>query len=311
MKKQKFYKKGFITISIILGVLFVGNISIKFGILNLFKHNVVEAVNVVDTLGIMKNNNPINVILNKEIKLIEEEKAKILLEKRKKEAAIKAEIDRQIASGQAQINKDLENERKKDGKIAYLTFDDGPSLVVTPRILDILDEYNIKATFFVVGSIAEKHPEMLQRIYEKGHNIGNHSYSHVYAHIYKNSDNFLNDIDKADQVFKKILGEDFNSKLLRFPGGSFGKSNKIIKAVVNAGYNYYDWNSLNGDAEGIRFSKDRLIKRFKETSRNKKKLIVLMHDTDAKDTTADSLRDIIDYLIDQGYEFDVLENYIE
>lgn len=307
MRKKKTYKRGFITISIILGVLFVGNISIKFGIFNLFRRNVAEAVNVVDTLEIMKDNNPINVLINYEIKSIEEEKAKILLEKERKEAAKRAEIERQIAEGQAEI----EGERKKNGKIAYLTFDDGPSLIVTPRILDILDEYHIKATFFVVGRMAERHPEMLQRIYEKGHSIGNHSYSHNYGYLYKNSTNFLADINKANDIIKGILGEDFNSNLVRFPGGSFGKSNKIIQAVVDAGYKYYDWNSLNGDAEGKKFSKDRLIKRFKETSRNKKKLIVLMHDTDAKDTTADSLKDIIDYLINEGYEFDVLENYID
>lgn len=301
MKKRKSFRKGFITISVILGVLLVGNISIKFGIFNLFRHHVVEAVNVVDTLEIMKDNNPINVLINDEIKSIEEEKAKILLEKERKEAAKRAEIERQIAEGQTKINR----------KIAYLTFDDGPSLIVTPRILDILDEYNIKATFFAVGRMAERHPEMLQRIYEKGHSIGNHSYSHNYGYLYKNSNNFLNDIEKANKVFKKILGDDFNSNLVRFPGGSFGKSNKIIQAVVDAGYKYYDWNSLNGDAEGNKFSKDRLVKRFKETSRNKKKLIVLMHDTDAKDTTADALKDIIEYLINQGYEFDVLENYIE
>jgi peptidoglycan/xylan/chitin deacetylase (PgdA/CDA1 family) len=212
-----------------------------------------------------------------------------------------AEIEKQIAKGQAKINR----------KVAYLTFDDGPSLIVTPRILDILDEYDIKATFFVVGKMAERHPEMLQRIYEKGHSIGNHSYSHNYGYLYKNSSNFLNDIEKSNKVFKKILGDDFNSNLVRFPGGSFGKNNKIIQAVVDAGYKYYDWNSLNGDAEGKKFSKDRLVKRFKETSRNKKKLIVLMHDTDAKDTTPDSLKEIIEYLINQGYEFDVLENYNE
>ena len=301
MKKKKSFRKGFITISVILGVLFVGNISIKFGIFNLFKHHVAEAINVVDTLEIMKDNNPINVLINDEIKSIEEENAKVLLEKERKEAAQKAEIEKQIAKGQAKINR----------KVAYLTFDDGPSLIVTPRILDILDEYDIKATFFVVGKMAERHPEMLQRIYEKGHSIGNHSYSHNYGYLYKNSSNFLNDIEKSNKVFKKILGDDFNSNLVRFPGGSFGKNNKIIQAVVDAGYKYYDWNSLNGDAEGKKFSKDRLVKRFKETSRNKKKLIVLMHDTDAKDTTPDSLKEIIEYLINQGYEFDVLENYNE
>lgn len=291
MKKQKLFKKGFVTISIILGALFLGNISVKFGIFNMFNQNVVVAADIVDTLGIMMDNNPINVLINKEIELIEEEKAKEVLEEKRAEIAKKAEIEKQEKLGQR--------------KVAYLTFDDGPSLMVTPRILEILDKYEIKATFFVVGRMAEIHPEMLQRIYQKGHSIGNHSYSHNYSYIYKNTTNFIGEINKTNGILKNVLGEDFDSKLVRFPGGSFGKD-RFIKACVDAGYEYYDWNALNGDAEGKRFSKDRLIKRFKETSKNKKNLIVLMHDTDAKDTTADALSEIIEYLIDQGYEFDKL-----
>ncbi|MBC8588741.1 polysaccharide deacetylase family protein [Paratissierella segnis] len=309
MKKRKLFKKGFVTISIILGAVFIGNLSLNFGISNIFKKNVVEAVDIVDTLGIMLDNNPINVLINREIKLIEEEKAKEALEKKRIEMAKKLEIEEQEKFDQGNNSEDSEDKRKTDGKIAYLTFDDGPSLTVTPRILDILDEYDIKATFFVIGRMAEKHPEMLQRIYQKGHSIGNHSYSHNYSYIYKNTSNFIGEINKTNDILKDVLGEDFDSKLIRFPGGSFGKDGKFIKAAVDAGYKYYDWNSLNGDAEGKRFSKDRLIKRFKDTSKNKKKLIVLMHDTDAKDTTADALSDIIEYLINQGYEFDKLENY--
>lgn len=311
MKKKKSFKKGFITISIILGVLFVGNISFKLGIFNLFKNSVVEAVNVVDTLEIMKDNNPINVLINSEIKSIEEEKAKILLDRERKDAVIRAEMEKQLAFEQALNEREAENERKRNGKIAYLTFDDGPSLIVTPRILDTLDEYNIKATFFVVGNMVDKHPQILQMIYEKGHTIGNHSYSHNYGYLYKNTTNFITDINKAFDAIKNVLGEEFYSNMIRFPGGSFGKNSNFAKAAIDAGYKYYDWNALNGDAEGNRLTKDRLVKRLKETTKNQKKLIVLMHDTDAKETTADALKDIIDYLIDKGYEFDTLDNYIQ
>lgn len=311
MNKRKLFKRGFITISVILGVLFIGNISIRFGILNLFKNHVAEAVNVVDTLGIIKDKNPINILINEEINQVKEEEAKILIKEERNKAAIQAIIDEQIALAEKQINDEKEIERKRHAKIAYLTFDDGPSLVVTPKILDTLDEYGIKATFFVVGNMAERHPEMIQRIYSKEHIIGNHTYSHNYSYIYKNPNNFISDIEKTNKVLKSILGEDFSSDLIRFPGGSFGKSERFIKAAKSAGYRYFDWNSLNGDAEGNRFSKEKLVKRFIETSRNKKKLIVLMHDTDAKETTADALGEMIEYLILQGYEFDTLDNYIE
>ena len=136
-------------------------------------------------------------------------------------------------------------ELDKGKKIAYLTFDDGPSRYVTPEILDILDSYNIKATFFVLGKQAEKNPDILKRIYEEGHSIGNHTYSHNYSFIYKNVNNFLYELEKTEEVFKNILGEDFETNLIRFPGGSFGTKKAPFRSfVLEKGYNYIDWNSL-------------------------------------------------------------------
>ncbi|WP_055669466.1 polysaccharide deacetylase family protein [Desnuesiella massiliensis] len=204
----------------------------------------------------------------------------------------------------------IESERAyiKDGKkTVFLTFDDGPSANITPQILNILDKYNIKATFFVVGAMVEENKEILKRTYNSGHAIANHSYSHNYSKIYSNVDNFIYEVDKTDEALKKILGYNFNTRVFRFPGGSYGNKKEFKEAINNKGMIYIDWNSLNGDAEGQGLSKDRLINRFLETSSNYEKLVVLMHDAPGKQSTVDSLPSIIENLKQRGFEFAILK----
>lgn len=204
--------------------------------------------------------------------------------------------------------KPAKDNANSNNKIAYLSFDDGPSKTVTPQILKTLDKYGIKATFFVLGSMAEKNPSILKSIYSKGHSIGHHSYSHNYKYIYSSYNNFLGEINRTEKIFKNILGKDFSSKLLRFPGGSFESYKKPYKdALIKKGYRVYDWNALNGDTESKNPSTAKLISRLKETSRGKNKLIILMHDSNGKENTAKSLPAIIEYLKSQGYSFKVLE----
>ncbi len=279
--------------------------------------NVAEANSVTGVFNIIGENSPINKALVKEIKYIEEQEMIRLEAERIAEIERLAEIKRlaeieRIAALEIQQDNDIKkNHEEKGKKTAYLTFDDGPSVQSTYSILDILAEYNIKATFFVVGKMVVKNPEVLLRTVEEGHSIGNHSYSHDYGYIYHSSKNFMRDMNLADQAIKDVIGQDFETKVMRFPGGSFGKQKlPMIKLVNDEGYRYFDWNALNGDAEGTLMPKDYLIKRIKETFRNQSNLIVLMHDTDVKTTTVESLRSIIDFLIEQGYEFGVLdENY--
>lgn len=193
------------------------------------------------------------------------------------------------------------------GKVAYLTFDDGPSSNITPRILNVLDDYGIKGTFFMLGSMADRNPSLVKRIHNSGHSIGNHSYSHNYNYIYANVNNFLAEVYNTQTSFKNILGQNFTSRLFRFPGGSFENYKAPYrKAVKNIGFDYYDWNALNGDSEGINMSSARLVSRLKETVRGQEKLIILMHDSSTKSTTADALPEIIDYLKSKGYAFDKL-----
>lgn len=87
-------------------------------------------------------------------------------------------------------------------KVAYLTFDDGPSLV-TPKILDILKKQEVKATFFVIGKNVEEHPEIVKRAYEDGHYIANHTYSHKNSLLYKSSQNFAKEIQNTDLAIRK------------------------------------------------------------------------------------------------------------
>lgn len=286
-------RRRLVTLIIIIGIIITGGVSTG---IHFFKKDIVESNNVTDALNMIGKNNPINTMISLKIQQIEEEKAKNIAEEARKKR---------------REEEKAEAEKKAHEKVAYLTFDDGPSKNVTPMILDILNEYDIKATFFVVGNKVEIYPEILRRTFEEGHAIANHSYSHDYAYLYRNTTNFLNDFNKAQEIIEGVLGEEFDGRMIRFPGGSFGKQKSMMrKAAIDAGFKYYDWNALNGDAEGLNRTKAQLVARLKETTKNKKNVIILMHDTDAKLTTAQSLREVIDYLISEGYRFDVLdENY--
>lgn len=189
-------------------------------------------------------------------------------------------------------------------KVAYLTFDDGPSISNTPKILDILKSENVKATFFVIGSIAEKNPGLLKREIAEGHTVGNHTYSHLLNYNHATPQDFINDFKKGDAVITSIIGNHDN-KLIRFPGGSF-RHTAFQQAATAAGYRYIDWNCLTGDAEVALAPVDRLLRRFHETYSNQKQLIILMHDAPAKVTTPEALPEIIKFLKSQGYVFKTL-----
>jgi peptidoglycan/xylan/chitin deacetylase (PgdA/CDA1 family) len=202
-----------------------------------------------------------------------------------------------------------------DKKEVFLTFDDGPTANITPRILKTLDDYNVKATFFVIGKNAERYPELIKQAHASGHLIANHTYSHDYNFIYSSPDNFLIDLEKSNKVLASILGS-FNNKVIRFPGGSFGTKRAAYReAVTKAGYKYVDWNSLNGDAADSKRStipSAELVQNLKDSvnnmnPKNKNHVVVLMHDASTKSTTADSLPEVIKFLKSLGYEFKTLD----
>ncbi|WP_017212944.1 polysaccharide deacetylase family protein [Clostridium beijerinckii] len=200
-----------------------------------------------------------------------------------------------------------------DGKkVIYLSFDDGPSETNTPSILKTLKDENVKATFFVLGKAidqSEANKNLLKQEVEEGHAIGNHSYSHNYKYLYPNgsvnTNNFMSEINKTNESLKKVLGEDFSTRAIRFPGGhmSWKNTGEVDKIMKEKDYHYVDWNALSKDAEGPHKNADQLTEEVKKTVGNKTKVVLLMHDTYGKEETAKALPGIIDYLKSQGYEF--------
>lgn len=216
------------------------------------------------------------------------------------------------------IRQDEKKSPIKDGKkYVFLTFDDGPSDTVSPKILDILKEENVKATFFMVGSKiegSENNKRMLKQIYNEGHAIGHHTYYHDYTKIYpENSidvEEFMDEINKTNNIFKSVIGNDFESKIVRLPEGEATRKDcndknlpKLLDEFKKEGIRSIDWTSLCGDAESIMNNEKQMLSLVKETSSNKEKVVVLMHDTYGKEKTAEILPDIIKYFKEQGYEF--------
>lgn len=193
-------------------------------------------------------------------------------------------------------------------KIAYLTFDDGPSKNITPQILDILKQENVPATFFVLGSRVELNPDLLKREYDEGHYIANHGYSHQYSQIYASKDTVFDEYIKCENAIRNALNnQEYNTYLFRFPGGSSGGRYADVKAQAKEllhsyGVNHTNWNCLTGDAEG-KTTPEELMGCLQQTMQGDGSIIVLMHDASDKSYTAETLPTVISYLREQGYIF--------
>ncbi len=181
----------------------------------------------------------------------------------------------------------------------YLTFDDGPSKN-TEKILDILDEYGVKATFFVVGKEEEIAQERLRLIYERGHTIGMHSYSHDYYEIYDSVEDFRKDFLKCKQYIYEATGVE--STHFRFPGGSSNKLGKLsmtefIAFLEEQGVEYYDWNISSGDGGAHLVPVEVLLENCTAKISRYDTSIVLMHDSAAKTTTVEALPQILETIL--------------
>lgn len=206
--------------------------------------------------------------------------------------------------------------RQDSKKIAYLTFDDGPSREATSKILDILAANNIKATFFVLGTSIERNEkadELLKSMYNDGHTIANHGYSHDYSLLYPNGiidvQAVIEDMNKNTSILKGILGDDFYTRIIRLPGGYYswkGREELDIK-LKELGLYQMDWNALNEDADGKSHGKDQLMSNLINTVGDKDIIFVLMHDTDDKKDTVNGLQEYIDFLKEKGFEFRTLK----
>lgn len=201
------------------------------------------------------------------------------------------------------MSKDDEDESVKT-PVAYLTFDDGPS-ENTQAILDILKEYDIKATFFVIGKETDEAKELYKRIIDEGHTLGMHSYSHQYSKIYASVDAFAEDLNKIQTLLEETTG--IKPKYYRFPGGSSNQVSNIdmtefIKYFNETGITYFDWNVSSADATSQNVDADIIVENVIKDVTLYDNSIILMHDALSKTTTVEALPQIIEKLQEMGIE---------
>lgn len=197
-------------------------------------------------------------------------------------------------------------------KVAYLTFDDGPSKL-TSELLSTLSDNQVTATFFVMGLHAEKYPGMLKKIASYGNVIGVHSWTHDYSYVYKNIENFLADFGKLKRYIQEETGIPPN--VCRFPGGTnntvcfhYSKGHimrQIVPRVKSMGFRYFDWNVSSAEASSPPPSKDTIVKTVVSQCKNKDKAVILFHDTDNQGYV-DAIPEIIAKLRDLGFTFETL-----
>ena len=223
-----------------------------------------------------------------------------------------ASVDQQVNQSSGEDTADVvlgqpttaEDNKASEGDLhkVYLTFDDGPS-EHTNEILDILDDYGIKATFFVVGKEDEASLAAYQRIVDEGHTIAMHSYSHKYSDIYSSLDAFQTDLERIQNLIYDTTGVE--CRYYRFPGGSSNKvSNTDMSAYISylnaQGITYYDWNVSSGDATTQAFTADELVENVMTDVVKYKTSVVLLHDSTAKTTTVQALPAMIEALQQSG-----------
>ena len=210
-----------------------------------------------------------------------------------------------------------ETTASKDSKdvkgVIWLTFDDGPSATITPKVLDILKKENIKATFFVIN-YSDSNEHLLKREAEEGHTIGIHGYSHEYSKIYKSKETFMNNVYTLQERIQKSTG--IKTMYTRFPGGSSntvsrkyckGIMTELTKEMLAKGFKYYDWNISSGDAGGAKNAKDVYNNVTKNLSK-KRGNMVLMHDFGANKKGLEALPEIIAYAKKNGYTFAAIDD---
>lgn len=203
----------------------------------------------------------------------------------------------EVLTYEEQLDKNVEK-----GKV-YLTFDDGPGSY-TDELLDVLAEYDVKATFFVIGRKDEHSLEMYKRIVEEGHTLAMHSYTHQYKKIYKSVEAFDKDLKKLSNLLYKTTG--VRVKYFRFPGGSSNSVSGLpmtdfITYLKEHDIIYYDWNVINGDAAGKKLTAKQMVDMVMSGVKKNNNSTVLMHDFVSDDTTIKSLPSLIKKLQKENY----------
>ncbi len=228
------------------------------------------------------------------------------------EALIENVLAENVASEEAYPHlyaKGVVVEEKLPEKVAFLTFDDGPSRN-TVKILDTLKKYNIKATFFVIGeNLTEEGVEIAKRALEEGHMLGMHTETHEYDKIYRSVEDFLKDYEKLASRFVEEFGE--CPGIFRFPGGSYSTYINPIKENLKEelgrrGFLGYDWSVSGEDSVGTPTAAS-IKKNIFDSIEGQKQPIILLHDSPCSNLTAEVLPDILERLVAEGYEFQTLQ----
>ncbi len=198
-----------------------------------------------------------------------------------------------------------EEEALARGKVIYLTFDDGPS-THTPKLLDILEKYNVKATFFVTGTDPGSFGSIKDAA-NRGHAIGIHCYSHWYEEIYSSDEAYLTDMKKMDDIIYEQTG--IRTKLMRFPGGgsnqvskkyNVGIMTRLTEYVESHGYRFFDWNVDSQDAAGVN-EKDKVVENIIASIKMRPVSVVLQHDI--YDYSVEAAEEVIRWGLQNGYIF--------
>ncbi|MBP0963267.1 MAG: polysaccharide deacetylase [Oscillospiraceae bacterium] len=193
-------------------------------------------------------------------------------------------------------------------RIIYLTFDDGPSTNTIP-LLEVLEEYGIRATFFVTGQYEGDTAALLQAIAERGHTIGLHTYAHMYDEIYSYSEAFFADLQKVDELVQQATGQ--QAVLYRFPGGSLNSHcpkwlrQQLRQQLAERGYIYHDWNVESGDQGSRVLSAEELFENVVKGAQQAGEgpLVILFHDTNHCATTPQAVNLLIEHFLEEGYTF--------
>ena len=189
----------------------------------------------------------------------------------------------------------------EEEKRVYLTFDDGPSTVVTNAILDTLKEEGIKATFFIVSDRAHGREETLRRIVREGHTVGVHSATHNYSDIYASDEALLADVNECATLIRRVTG--VVPHVYRFPGGGTSARERQTKMLERLGYRVVRWNAVCGDEEIRNASAATLTEESMRTAGDKNTVVLLLHDSAPHRATAEALPDIISRFRARGYTF--------
>ena len=219
-----------------------------------------------------------------------------------------------------EVEQMLEAKYKGNTKMVFLTFDDGPS-INTKHILNILNEKGVRATFFVIGSNlkSQEDKDLLKEEIKDGNAIANHTYSHNYKKLYPGNatdiNYFVDEVNNTNKIMKEILGNDFNTRVLRMPGGYMSRKyyrdpnlNQLNAFLGKENIVNLDWDAETGDATGKPFTVEQMVQNAGKYIKTENHVILLMHDAGAKVQTVRALPSIIDFFKANGYEFKVIKN---